>query len=345
MKADMGRRYRLYPAREHEKVLTAWGHTARALWNVALEQRVFVYEQRGYTMRAAEQCKHLTQARAELEWLAAFPAKAAQQILRHLDQAYDNFWNPEHPARFPVRKKRGHRLSIPFPGQAVAVRKVNRKWAEVRLPKLGWVRFRLSRALGGTIRNATVSRDGTGWYVSFGVHTGATTAAPNGKPMCGVDFGVAASAFVSTEMQPRVMPPSLTVNEKKRLKHLEQKKARQFAYAKKHNGGRYSHRLRRTIAAIAKLRTRQASRRSDFTHKLTTDLAKNHGMVGIEDLRVRNMTKSAKGTVAVPGRNVRAKAGLNRSILDHAPGTRRRQLEYKSRLYGSELVVVPPFHT
>lgn len=137
MKADIGRKYRAYPTGHQEAILTGWGHTGRALWNVALKQRVYLWEQRGYTLRAAEQCKHLTTARAELEWMGDLPAQAGQQILRHLDAAYDNFWNPDHPAKFPAQKKRGHRLSIPFPGQAVEVRKLNRTWAEVRVPKLG----------------------------------------------------------------------------------------------------------------------------------------------------------------------------------------------------------------
>ncbi|MFD8632959.1 RNA-guided endonuclease InsQ/TnpB family protein [Streptomyces sp. NPDC059533] len=213
------------------------------------------------------------------------------------------------------------------------------------MPKLGWLRFRLTRAVGGAIRNATVSRDGNGWHVSFGVHTGRKPDAPNGKSACGVDFGVATSAFVSTETAPRLMPPTLTANEKKRLKALEQRKARQITYAKKHNGGKYGNRLRATIAQIGKLTARRANRRRDFTHKLTTDLAKSHGLIGIEDLRVKSTSKSARGTAEAPDRNVRTKAGLNRSILDNAPGERRRQLEYKARMYGSVLVAVPPFHT
>ncbi|MEW2301927.1 transposase [Streptomyces sp. NPDC006655] len=199
--------------------------------------------------------------------------------------------------------------------------------------------------MGGTLRNITISRNGTGWHVSFGVATGAEPAPPLDRPGCGVDFGVAASAYVSTEERPRLMPRTLSTSEQARLKHLEQKKARQIAYAKKHQGGRYSNRLRRTIEQIAKIEARQANRRRDFTHKLTTDLAKNHGYVGIEDLSVRNMTKSAKGTAEQPGSKVRAKAGLNRSVLDNCPGERRRQLDYKCRMYGSELRVVPAFHT
>ncbi|WP_327428181.1 RNA-guided endonuclease InsQ/TnpB family protein [Streptomyces sp. NBC_01236] len=341
----MGRKYRLYPTTAHEKVLTEWGHSARALWNLALEQRQYVYRQRRVTLRSVEQCLHLTAARSEIDWLADLPATAGQQVLRHLDLAYDNFFNPSHPAGHPQFKKRGHRLKISFPGQKVKVRKLNRHWAEVCIPKMGWVRFRLSRALGGVVRNATISKDGVGWHVSFGVATGARPLPPIDRPGCGVDFGVAASAYVSTENEPRRMPTTLSAAERTRLRHLEQKKARQISYAKKYQGGRYSERLRETIQQIAKIRVKQACRRRDFTHKLTTELAKNHGYVGIEDLRVMNMTRSARGSAANPGSGVRAKAALNRVILDNCPGERRRQLEYKCRLYGSELRPVPAFHT
>jgi putative transposase len=339
--ADAGRRYRAYPTPEQAERLTEWGHTCRAVWNLALAQRQFAWRQRGMTIRAAQQCRDLTEARADLSWLADLPAQSAQQILRQLDRAYDNWWNPEHSAGAPTFRRRGAGLSVPFPGQAVAVRKLSRRWAEVRLPKVGWVRFRLSRPLGGQLRNATVSRDGLGWHVSFGVATGAQATAANGLPGCGVDFGVACSAFVSDETEPRLMPASLTPGEQRRLLGLERRKARQIRWAKRYNGGRYSYRLRRTIAEVAKLRARQARRRLDFTHKLTTDLAKHHGWVAVEDLRVKSMTRSAQGTAESPGRNVRAKSGLNRSVLDNTPGERRRQLTYKVAGFGSELRVVP----
>jgi putative transposase len=342
MKANMGRRYRLYPTVGQAERLTGWGHTCRALWNVALAQRQFVYAQRGIRLRAAGQHRQLTDARAELDWLANLPAQSAQQVLAHLDRAYDNWWNPDHPAGPPRFKKRRDKLSVPFPGQAVAVRKLNNRWAEVRLPKVGWVQFRLSRPLGGAVRNATVSHDALGWHVAFGVATGAKPVAPNRLPGCGVDFGVACSAYVSTEAAPRLMPPTLTEGERRRLLGLERRKARQIRWARRYNQGGYSGRLRRTIAEIARLRARQARRRADFTHKLTTDLAKRHGWVGIEDLRVAAMTASARGNMEQPGSSVRAKAGLNRAVLDNIPGERRRQLAYKAPRFGSELRLVPP---
>jgi putative transposase len=345
MKADAGRRYRLYPTPRQAERLAGWGHTCRAVWNIALAQRRFVYTQRGITLRAARQCRHLTEARAELDWLADLPAQSAQQVLAHLDRADDNWWNPQHPAGPPRFRKRSGGLSVPFPGQAMVVRKLSRRWAVVRLPTLGWIRFRLSRPLAGAVRNATVSCDALGWHVSFGVAIAARPAPPNGLPGCGVDFGVACSAFVSTETEPRLMPPTLTQGEQRRLLGLERRKARQLHWARKHNRGRYSKRLRRTITEIAKVKARQARRRADFTHKLTTDLAKSHGWIGIEDLQVKRMTASAKGTALRPGRNVKAKAGLNRAILDNAPGDRRQQLAYKAPRFGSELRLVPPSGT
>lgn len=341
----MGRRYRLYPTRVQAERLTSWGHTCRTLWNIALEQRQFAWEQRHHTMRAVEQCNHLTRGRAEMDWLADLPAQSAQQVLRHLDWAYDNWWNPDHRGTAPVHKKRMAALAVPFTGQDLGIRKLNRHWALIRLPKLGWVRFRMSRPLGGTLRNATVKTNSTGaWHLILGVAANRTEVLPNGLPGCGVDFGVACSAYMSDEVSPRLMPPTLRPGEAARLLGLQRRMRRQILFAKKHNGGKYSRRLRKTIAAMADLRGRQARRRLDFTHKLTTDLTKNHGWVAIEDLRVKNMTASAKGTVEEPGTNIRQKAGLNRAILDNIPHERRRQLGYKAPLYGSELRVVPaPF--
>ena len=210
--ADMGRRYRLYPDSPTAARLAGWIHTCRWVWNTALEQRQMVWKTWGKTLRAAEQCSYLTAARCDIDWLRDLPAQSGQQVLRHLDAAYDNWLTTRSHGR-PTFKKRSSHVSISFPGQAVRVRRVSRRWAEVRLPKLGWVRFRFTRPLDGDVRNATISHDGLGWHVSFGVASGAMPTTPNGKPGCGVDFGVACSAFISDEDVPRLMRPSLTAGE------------------------------------------------------------------------------------------------------------------------------------
>src|SRR6266536_3205918 len=101
MNADAGRRYRLYPSAGQAERLTRWGHTCRAVWNVALAQRQFAWSQRRVALRAVDQCRHLTGARTELDWMADLPAQAAQQVLRQLDRAFDNWWNPEGPDAEP----------------------------------------------------------------------------------------------------------------------------------------------------------------------------------------------------------------------------------------------------
>jgi len=136
-KADTGRRYRAYPNPQQAERLAGWGHSCRAVWNLAVEQRQYLYRHRGVTLRANTQSFELTLARGELPWLADLPAQSAQQVLRQLDRAYDNWWDPRHPAGPPTFKKRHSRLAIPFPGQAVKVQKLNRKWGQAWLPKVG----------------------------------------------------------------------------------------------------------------------------------------------------------------------------------------------------------------
>ena len=192
----------------NRRAAEGWGHTCRAIWNAALVQRQILWRERRWTLRSARQCGEHTEARAAFEWVADLPGQCAQQILRAMDQAYDNWWNPQHPADAPALRKRGTTLSVSFPGQAVTVEKLNRKWAKVRLPKFGPVRFRLSRALGGTVRNATVSVDALGWHVSFGIESDTPDAPANGLPGVGIDFGVKVAAYLSDEDHGRVMAPT-----------------------------------------------------------------------------------------------------------------------------------------
>jgi putative transposase len=345
-KANLGRTYRLAPSDEQTEILTEWCHTARAIYNLALAQRQLVWDGRRVGLSTSAQCRTLAQAREEIDWIASLPSAAGQDVLRNLNQAYLNWWNPEHPAGPPTFKKRTGAISFSLPHDATDVRHVSRKWSEVWIPKMGWVRFRRHRPLNGDVRGVTVSHSsGRGWMVSFGVAAKPILAPPSTKGAVGVDFGVGCWADLSSEDAPRLMAPTLTEGERQRLVGLERRKARQVTFAKRHNDGTHSNRLKKTNQEIARLRARQARRRNDFTHKLTCDLAKNHGVVGIEDLSVKNMTASGKGTVEEPGTNVRAKAGLNREILNNAPFERSRQLTYKVLRHGAVLVKVPPRNT
>ena len=117
MPADAGRKYRAYPTPEQAERLTGWGHICRAIWNAALVQRQILWRERRWTLRSARQCGELTEARAEFHWVADLPAQCAQQILRAMDQAYDNWWNPQHPADAPALRKRGAELRCHSPAR------------------------------------------------------------------------------------------------------------------------------------------------------------------------------------------------------------------------------------
>ena len=136
------------------------------------------------------------------------------------------------------------------------------------------------------------------------------------------------------------MPSLLTLGEQQRLLGLERKAARQQLAHRP--GTPLSARHRRTLDQIAGLRAKQARRREDWLHHKTADIAKSHGIVVVEDLRVRNLSRSARGTVERPGSNVKGKAALNRSILGMAWGKTGRMLAYKCTLHGGVLVKVDP---
>lgn len=138
------------------------------------------------------------EALGRFEWLAEDRiAQSLQQTLRDLDTAYRPWLRGEGGRPRFKRKGAGESFRLPQ-GRDLPVRKLNRRWAEVRLPKLGWCRFRLTRPIGGEIRYATVTRDALGWHVSFCVALNQRPAQANGRPPVGVDRGVAATVALST---------------------------------------------------------------------------------------------------------------------------------------------------
>jgi IS605 OrfB family transposase len=327
-----GRRYRLAPTVAQEERLVNWSGALRALWNAALEQRRLVWRRGNVCIGLARQCRELTDARHELPWLADVPAQAAQQTLRDLDRAYLNFF--AGVARYPRFRSRRREVGIRFP-QAVRIRRVNRRWGEIMLPKLGWVRFRWSRPVGGEIRHATIKRDALGWHVSLCVRSDARPARPKVAGPVGVDRGV--RVLAATSDGELVSGVFWTAGERRRYRALQKRLTRQRR--------RRSRRRRQTVAQIARLRARVSRRRDDALHKLSHRLATSHALVALEDLDVAGMTRRADRDGSTLTRGRRSKTGLNREIRERAWGELQRQLAYKCVWYGTRLVVVDPKYT
>jgi putative transposase len=285
----------------------------------------------GYNVQAGE----LADLKRYAPWIAEAPHHCLQQTLRDLDRAFQNFFAGR--AAYPNFRKKFQRDRFRFPDPKQFV--VDERGQRVKLPKLGWVSYRNGKGrhalkLAGKVKSITVSREGKHWFASFLCEMEVPDPQPVQAPAVGVDLGVAQS--ITTSAGDVIAVLGMTRSE-------ERKKARlQRALARKHKGSK--NRAKAWIR-LAEFQSRIARRRRDTIHKATTLLSKNHGRVVVEDLRVKSMTASAKGTLEAPGRNVKAKAGLNRAVLNVAFGEIRRQLEYKCRWYGSELVAVNPAYT
>jgi transposase len=271
------------------------------VWNLGLEQRLMWRRWQGPTPGFAEQCRQLTEARAAEPWLRDGPQGVQQQALRDLDQAWRNFFAGTHDR--PTWRKRGQSEGLRVVGKDFRVRQDNAKWSSVWVPKVGWVRFKRSRQVPDA-KSYRVTRDRAGrWHVAFAAIPDPIPAPGTGE-IVGVDRGVKAAVALSTgEM---TSPAGLRPKEAERLLRLQ----RRLARAK-----RGSNRRTGVKMAIARLNARDGDRRKDWAEKTSTDLARRFDVVRFEDLNVKAMTRSARGTLEAPGRNVRQKAGLNRGIL------------------------------
>jgi transposase len=294
---------------------------ARFVWNLAVEQNSHWHPGRTGAPGYLEQCRQLTAARAEHPWLAAGSQTVQQQALRDFTQAMAAFFDRGNPAGRPSWRKAGRDegFRIVGRGRQWDVRRVSRNVGQVWVPKVGWVRFRWSRAVPPGVKSYRVRLDRAGrWHIAFAVIPDPLPAPGNGQAV-GVDRGVIASAALSPGELVHV--PGLTGPERKRILLLERKLAR---------ARRGSNRRRRVRQAIARLKARETDRRRDWVEKTSTRLAREFDVIRVEDLNVRGMTRSAKGTSDKPGRNVRAKAGLNREILRSGWGLLVRRLEDKA---------------
>jgi len=314
-------RYRLIPTPAQQAVLRDHCGHARYVWNLAIEQHSHWHPGRGNAPGYLEQCRQLTQARAENPWLAAGSQTVQQQALRDFAQAMKAFFDPANPAGRPSWRKAGRDEGFRIVGRGGQwdVRRVSRHVGQVWVPKAGWVRFRWSRAVPPGAKSYRVRMDRAGrWHVAFAVIPAPVPAPGNGQTV-GIDRGVAVSAALSTG--DLLHCPGLTARERTRLRRLQRKLAR---------AKRGSNRRGRARHAIARLRARESDRRKDWAEKVSTDIARRFDLIRVEDLQIANMTRSAKGTRENPGRNVRQKAGLNRGILGSGWGLLVRRLEDKA---------------
>jgi putative transposase len=315
-------RYRLNPTPAQQAVLRDHCGHARYVWNLAVEQHAHWRPGRASAPGYLEQCQQLTAARAAQPWLAAGSQMVQQQALRDFTQARAAFFDRDNPAGRPSWRKAGWDEGFRITGRRGRqwdVRRLSRKTGEVWVPKAGWVRFRWSRPVPPGAKSYRVTMDRAGrWHIAFAVIPEPIPAPGNGQ-VVGIDRGVTVAAALSTGEL--LHAPGLTGPERRRVRRMQRKLAR---------ARRGSNRRGQVKHAIARLKARESDRRKDWAEKSSTGMVRRFDVIRVEDLKIGNMTRSASGTAANPGRNVRAKAGLNREIMRSGWGLLVRRLQEKA---------------
>ncbi|MEU7898940.1 transposase [Nonomuraea sp. NPDC049152] len=326
--------------------LDGQAHNARVVWNLLHEFCTF---RQGRLASLAQCDEAIRQARKEIDWLKDLPAQAAQAVLKTYRQAWANFFNPDHPARRPTFKGRFcARMAVDVPqGRDLNITRINRRWGEVNIPKLGRVRFRWTKDLlgltrggpDGKITGARLVKEPGGWHIVFRTQTEQPLPAPHAGPATAIDRGITVPLALATGEKIRHRKEWLTGGEQERLLRLERKAARQKRAATP--SWPTSNRLKRTYDQIGKLRAKAKRRLTDWQHQTTAELADRFGTIVLEDLKVKNMLASASGTIEAPGTNVAQKRGLNRAIACEAWSRTAEFLTYKVIDKGGKVAVVP----
>ncbi|UIX34872.1 RNA-guided endonuclease InsQ/TnpB family protein [Streptomyces sp. GQFP] len=333
-------RFRMYPTpQQAEQMLLHCAH-ARYVWNLAVEQHSHWQRGRKPAPGFAEQCRQLTEARRDNEWLGNGNTDVQQQALRDFAKAKnarftsgfgEPTWRRRHQHegfrvigtdRVPENESDGTprlnaRTGRQVMGRSVVLQKLNRHWAQAKVPGCGWVRFRLTREMPRAKTFRVTFRNGQ-WHIAFAVVPDPIEAPGNGQAI-GIDRGVRVTAALSDGRN--LNCPQLTTRERAQIRKHQRRAARSPKNSKKKTAA---------YAKVAKLKAREADRRKDWCEKASTMLAKSYDLVRFEKLNIKNMTRSAKGNIEEPGKQVRQKAGLNRAILAQGWGLLRRRTEHKA---------------
>jgi len=319
-------RYQLKVTAEQAGALSRFAGCNRLVWNSALAVQKKCLDEKKRVNNYSELCSMLVEWKKELPFLAEVHSQPLQQVLKDLTRGLNDSFSGAKG--FPKFKKKGKQDSFRFP-QGFKI-----EGHRIYLPKLGWFKFRKSQDIQGQPKNVTVSRVADKWYISVQTEMDVPNPVHPSQSSVGIDVGIVKFATISDGTW--INPVNSFRKWEEKLAIVQQRISRRVKYSKNWT---------KQKVKIAKVHAKIANIRKDFLHKSTTTISKNHAIIVMEDLKVRNMSASAKGTIAVPGRNVRAKSGLNKSILDQGWYEFRRQLSYKQEWNGGSVILINPVNT
>ena len=351
MKANITYKYELMPTQGQKRILAQAAGCRRFVVNKAIELQKTCLEQNLPFLKYTELASQLVLWKMDDDkvWLRDAPSQALQQGLMDVSQAFKEFKAGRRGfPKFQVRNN-GDSFRIP------QIRPTDWDTANsrVRIPKTGFVRFRQSRPIQGKIKQITVSVDCGHWFISVVTEMDFANDGPRRFGEVGIDLGIAQTVTLSDgtvfqldiesikkhEARIVVLQKQLSHNKEARQKLASLGKAQPFD---KRNPSRRTKQLKEQIQKHYRC---IRNIRQDFMRQTAHTIAQKYGWVAMENLKLKNMTKSAKGTVENPGKNVKQKSGLNRSLARVAPYAMRRAIQWALFKAGGTLVLVDPRHT
>ncbi|MEV0591430.1 RNA-guided endonuclease InsQ/TnpB family protein [Nonomuraea cavernae] len=335
-------KFLLRPTSKQAATLAACLEDHRQIYNAALEHRRTAYAKAGASIRYGDQSAELKHIRGDdPDGQGHWSFSSQQATLRRLDKAFRAFFDRVKAGRtpgFPRFKGRGWFDTVEWPKDGDGCR-----WDSqpehpaatfVRLQGIGHVRVHQHRPVRGRVKTISVKREGRRWYVVLSCDDVPAEPLPPAGAVAGIDMGVA--SLVTTSDGAHVAGPRHLAATADRLATAQRDLAR------KKRGSKRRH---KAVTRVAALHAKVRRQRLDHAHKAALALVRDYDMIVHEDLRIANMARSASGTIEAPGRNVTAKAGLNRSILDAGWGVFLTILSHKAESAGRKLIAVNPAGT
>ena len=330
-------KFRLYPTRKQQERLQKTLDRARELYNAALQERRDAYRRAGKSITYYDQANQLPEIKAiREEYQNIHSRQVLQDVLRKVDKTFKAYFarcKRGNTPGFPRYKGRNQFDSFTYPQGGYSLTHDSR----VCFSKIGSIKVKLHRDIQGTIKTATIKREGDCWYVIFACEVEPERLEENAEAV-GIDLGLLHFATLSDGST--IVNPRYYRRAEKKLERLQQ------ALSRKKRG---SNRRKKAVKQVAKAHRKVANQRRDFLHKASHSLVNSYGLLVFEELQPANMSKHPKSKQSEGGNylpnGAAANGGLNKSIRDAGWSQFQQFCTYKAANAGRTVLLVNPKYT
>ena len=300
--------------KSQEQRISSWIGACRVVYNLGMEIKQASYKSTGKSVNKYDLINQLPDLKKDFDWIRDVPSQTLQASIERLDRSYQNFFRSfKKGGGYPKFASKKTFKSILFKSVSV-----NGNFASI--PKIGLVKMFKDSEIKGHPKTAQIIIEPTGFFICIQCEQVPVKFVSENQAI-GIDMGIAHFCIDSNGQ--------FVANPKHFKRHERHLRVANRSLARKKKG---SNRWTRQAKKLSRLHHAIANVRKDFLHKESTRIAKQNSIVYMEDLKIKNMSKSARGTAEEHGKNVAAKSGLNRSILDCGWGNFGILLEYKTNV-------------